>query len=76
MKKYDPKVIMQYISDFWKNNYYPPTIRDVQKGCEMSSTSVACYVMKESVQTGELMIRNGHPIPAWIVSSIERGILE
>ncbi len=35
--------IINYIRRFLKDNSYPPTIRDIQMGCKISSTSVVDY---------------------------------
>ena len=35
--------IINYIRRFLKDNSYPPTIRDIQTGCKISSTSVVDY---------------------------------
>ena len=36
-------LILAFIRDFTTRNPYPPTIRDIVKGCNLSSTSVANY---------------------------------
>ena len=35
--------ILSYIQTFMSENSYPPTVRDIQMGCEISSTSVVDY---------------------------------
>jgi repressor LexA len=35
--------IINYIRRFLKDNSYPPTVRDIQAGCKISSTSVVDY---------------------------------
>ena len=37
------KIILEFIQDFIEVNDYPPTIRDIQAGCNISSTSVVSY---------------------------------
>lgn len=37
------KKILNFIHNFLTDNTYPPTIRDIVNGCEISSTSVADY---------------------------------
>ena len=34
---------MEFIKDFMDKRQFPPTVRDIQKGCEISSTSVVDY---------------------------------
>ena len=38
--------ILQFIQDFLDENTYPPTIRDIQTGCDISSTSVVDYNLR------------------------------
>ncbi|MCZ6789137.1 MAG: transcriptional repressor LexA [Chloroflexi bacterium] len=35
--------ILQFITDFIEEQGYPPTVRDIQHGCDISSTSVVDY---------------------------------
>ena len=37
------QAILGYIQTFMSENSYPPTVRDIQMGCEISSTSVVDY---------------------------------
>ena len=48
MKKLSPRQqrILDYIRDFLDQHQYPPTVRDIQKGCEISSTSVVDYNLR------------------------------
>ncbi len=38
--------ILQFICNFIDENNYPPSVRDIQKGCNISSTSVVDYNMR------------------------------
>jgi len=38
--------MMDYITAFWRDCGYPPSIRDIVSGCSLSSTSVADYNLK------------------------------
>jgi repressor LexA len=38
--------ILEFIRDFLEQHNYPPSIRDIQSGCEISSTSVVDYNLK------------------------------
>jgi repressor LexA len=40
------KCMVDYISVFWRDHGYPPSIRDIVTGCSLSSTSVADYNLK------------------------------
>ena len=46
--------IMSYIQDFMSRNSYPPTVRDIQYGCEISSTSVVDYNLQILQREGYL----------------------
>jgi len=35
--------IIEFIRRFWKDYHYPPTVRDIVNGCDISSTSVVDY---------------------------------
>ena len=35
--------ILEFIKEFLRDKEYPPTVRDIQAGCEISSTSVVDY---------------------------------
>lgn len=51
--------IVDYIRDFWENRGYPPTIRDILKGCRISSTSVVDYNLKRLEQSGFIIRHSG-----------------
>jgi repressor LexA len=44
-KKLSPRQqrILDFIRDFMDERHFPPTVRDIQAGCEISSTSVVDY---------------------------------
>lgn len=48
------QAIMRFIEDFLDENGYPPTVRDIQYGCNISSTSVVDYNLKGLVRGGFL----------------------
>ncbi len=48
------QAIMKFIEDFLDDNGYPPTVRDIQYGCNISSTSVVDYNLKGLVRGGFL----------------------
>ena len=51
------RVILKFIEDFLDENGYPPTVRDIQTGCGISSTSVVDYNLKGLVR-GEFLRRS------------------
>lgn len=44
--------IIKYIGRFIRENSYPPTVRDIQGGCRISSTSVVDYNLNILERTG------------------------
>ena len=48
MKKLSPKqqCILEFIEQFLDNHQYPPSVRDIQTGCDISSTSVVDYNLR------------------------------
>ncbi len=48
------QAILRFIEDFLDENGYPPTVRDIQDGCGISSTSVVDYNLKGLVNKGFL----------------------
>ena len=48
--------ILEFIRDFMDEHQFPPTVRDIQAGCEISSTSVVDYNL-HILQRGEHLRR-------------------
>lgn len=46
--------ILRFIRDFLREKDYPPSIRDIQEGCNISSTSVVDYNLKALERLGFL----------------------
>jgi repressor LexA len=46
--------ILQFIEDFIEEHDYPPTVRDIQYGCDISSTSVVKYNLDRLSEGGYL----------------------
>jgi repressor LexA len=62
--------ILSYIYDFLKTNGYPPAIRDIQSGLNISSTSVVAYNLNILEQKGKISrgdkISRGITIPGFL----------
>ena len=66
--------ILAFIQEFYFENGIPPTVRDIQQACEISSTSVVDYNLKQLEEAGylnrrrevargiELLDREGEPV--------------
>ena len=52
-------VIFEYIKDFIAVNQYPPTRRDIQNGCEISSVSIVSYHLYKLEKRGLIQIVEG-----------------
>lgn len=81
--------ILEFIQEFYFENGIPPTVRDIQLACEISSTSVVDYNLKQLESAGylnrrkevargiELLDRDGEPVSSaprvQIVGSIAAG---
>ena len=48
------QMIMSFIENFIEEHDYPPTIRDIQNGCNISSTSVVAYILDKLKDGGQL----------------------
>jgi repressor LexA len=46
------QAILRFIRDFIRDKDYPPSIRDIQEGCNISSTSVVDYNLKALERLG------------------------
>src|SRR5918998_5491554 len=48
------QAILRFIRDFIRDKDYPPSIRDIQDGCGISSTSVVDYNLKALERLGHI----------------------
>ncbi|MEW6034145.1 MAG: transcriptional repressor LexA [Chloroflexota bacterium] len=48
------RAILDFIRDFIEERGYPPTVRDIQNGCHISSTSVVDYHLRALEREGHL----------------------
>ena len=51
--------ILEFIREFLEERHYPPTVRDIQQGCEISSTSVVDYNLKILKREGYVLREAG-----------------
>ena len=82
--------ILSFLQEFYADNGIPPTVRDIQRSCEISSTSVVGYNLEKLREAGyinrrqevargiEILDQEGEPISnaprVHIVGSIAAGI--
>lgn len=59
-KKLSPKqeAIVEFIQGFLEDHHFPPTVRDIQGGCEISSTSVVDYNLRILQREGYIRRRS------------------
>ena len=50
--------ILSFLQEFYSENGIPPTVRDIQKACEISSTSVVDYNLEKLRQAGYINRRH------------------
>src|SRR5687768_16587462 len=62
--------ILRFIRDFLREKDYPPSIRDIQEGCDISSTSVVDYNLKALERLG--FIRRDREVSR-AIELLERG---
>lgn len=81
--------ILEFVQEFYFENGIPPTVRDIQQACNISSTSVVDYNLRQLEEAGymnrrkevargiELLDRDGEPVSSaprvQIVGSIAAG---
>jgi repressor LexA len=62
--------ILQFIEAFVDNHDYPPSIRQIQEGCGISSTSVVDYNLKKLEKSG--LIRRDREVSRGIIGTAKR----
>lgn len=53
------KKIVEFVRRFWRDRGYPPTVRDIVSGCEISSTSVVDYNLDILAREGYIRRHSG-----------------
>ena len=61
--------VKRAVDEYWRNNYRPPVIRDIQEMCGINSTSHVSELFKA---LPGVRVVDGHPIPDWIIQAIEK----
>jgi hypothetical protein len=49
-----------WIKNYWTNHFYAPTVREIQAGLEISSTSVVVYWLVKLRDDGVILFEDGH----------------
>ena len=59
-KKMPPRrqQILEFVQEFYSENGIPPTVRDIQRACELSSTSVVDYNLEKLREAGYINRRS------------------
>ena len=63
--------ILRFIRDFIREHDYPPSIRDIQEACSISSTSVVDYNLKALERLGHIRrdVKSRAPSSSWAGAS-------
>lgn len=66
--------VFRAIDEFWEQNSYPPTIRDIAAltGLSPKSTGTIWMYMNNLAQEGKIIVRNTRPIPLWVDELIKK----
>ncbi len=64
------KSIIEFIQEFWSKRGYPPTIRDIMQGCQISSTSVVTYNLNILAREGYI---RRHPDISRGIELVQKG---
>lgn len=62
--------IVEFIENFIENRRYPPTVREIQAGCDISSTSVVAYHLDILQEDGVIHREPGSPRTIQIVGDL------
>ena len=67
--------IVKFVDEYWAKNYRPPSYRDIQQGCDVSSVSVVSYWVYQFSLSGrwEADLINGTTrsiVPNWVIEAI------
>lgn len=71
------KRVMDFVSQYWKEHYCPPSFREIMEGADISSTSMVAYQLAE-LRDAELLLDMERPlgkrvaIPLWVKHVIDR----
>lgn len=72
-EQYD-SAVSAFIDSFWKAHCCSPTIREIQEGCAISSTSVTRYVvLRVTKARGDMLAKDGQArgiVPVWVRNAI------
>ncbi len=68
--------VAAYIDQFWREHFRSPTVRDIARGCNISSTAVARNVIERVAQRrGDTILHDGKArgiIPRWVIHAIRK----
>ena len=66
--------IFDFINRYWKENFAPPSIRDIKDSCKVSSTSVVNYILDTHAKSyGVIFKHNGKSrsiTPLWVIDAL------
>jgi len=75
------KCILAFINSYWKEQYHPPTIREIKDAAKISSTSLVAYHL-DKLRLGGQIIRNDTYavsraiVPIWVKRAIDQATVD
>ncbi len=71
-----PERILAYLRDYFAKYHYPPSVRDIVEGCNLSSTSVADYNLKILEREGHIRRDRERARTISLIQPIEPAVIE
>ena len=72
--------IFDFINRYWRENFAPPSIRDIKDSCKVSSTSVVNYILDRHAESyGVIFKHNGKSrsiTPLWVIDALSEKIIK
>ncbi len=72
--------VSAYIDEFWRKNFRSPTIREIARGCHITSTAAARNTIERVARRrGDTVLKDGTSrgiIPRWVIHAIKKYDIE
>lgn len=69
--------VVEFIEQYYARHFRPPSVREIQRGADISSTSMVTYHLRALVRAGQLLDTGAHGesrcyVPSWLPEAIKR----
>lgn len=64
--------VTEAIDRYWKENAFPPTMRDVMNMTGISTKSIVQYEYRRLAEQGVIDIIDGKPRPRWVKDRLDK----